>query len=99
MLSSVPGSSECKKRLPCAESDYYQYNSPCNSEKQTQIMYKWIEPKICREDVSGAAQLPPSGSWSKCPPCNPGMTNSHNTSGCVFCPSNTFSDGGSGKSL
>ncbi|KAG1703654.1 Small G protein signaling modulator 3 [Nymphon striatum] len=89
------GSSECKKRLPCTESDYYQYNSPCNSNKKTQIMYKWIEPKICRDDISEATQLPPSGSWGECPPCNPGMTYSHNTSDCVFCPSNTYSDGGS----
>lgn len=92
-----PGSSTCRNRVACTESEYYQYNSPCNEKKQTQLMYKWIQPKICREDVSGAAQLPRSGIWQDCPPCNPGMTYSHNISGCVFCPRNTYSDGGSGN--
>ncbi|GAB5568496.1 endosome/lysosome-associated apoptosis and autophagy regulator family member 2 isoform X1 [Prionailurus iriomotensis] len=58
----------------------------------TQIMYKWIEPKICREDVTDAIRLPPSGEKKDCPPCNPGFYN-NGSSSCHPCPPGTFSDG------
>ncbi|NXJ02364.1 K1324 protein, partial [Psophia crepitans] len=40
---------------------------------QTQLMFKWAEPKICSEELPQAAKLPPSGVKTKCPPCNPGF--------------------------
>ena len=62
---------------------------------QTQIMYKWIEPKICREDLTDAIRLPPSGEKKDCPPCNPGFYN-NGSSSCHPCPPGTFSDGTKG---
>lgn len=59
---------------------------------QTQVMYKWIEPKICLEDVTGAESLPPSGEREPCPPCNPGFYN-NDTATCSPCPLGTYSDG------
>ncbi|XP_007954820.2 endosome/lysosome-associated apoptosis and autophagy regulator family member 2 [Orycteropus afer afer] len=58
----------------------------------TQIMYKWIEPKICREDLIDAIRLPPSGEKRDCPPCNPGFFN-NGSSSCHPCPPGMFSDG------
>ncbi|CAI9542752.1 unnamed protein product [Staurois parvus] len=55
-------------------------------------MNKWIEPKVCREDLPDAIQLPASGQKEKCPPCNPGFY-SNGTSACVPCPFGTYSDG------
>ncbi|NXS93648.1 K1324 protein, partial [Jacana jacana] len=52
---------------------------------QTQLMFKWAEPKICSEELPQAAQLPPSGVKTKCPPCNPGFAKS-NGSSCQPCP-------------
>ncbi|NWI02000.1 K132L protein, partial [Tichodroma muraria] len=54
----------------------------------TQIMYKWIEPKICREDLPNALTLPPSGERQDCPPCNPGFYNNASSS-CTACPPGT----------
>lgn len=59
---------------------------------QTQVMYKWIEPKICLEGVTGAEPLPPSGDREPCPPCNPGFYN-NDTATCSPCPPGTYSDG------
>ncbi|NWY29546.1 K132L protein, partial [Pheucticus melanocephalus] len=58
------------------------------SSFQTQIMYKWIEPKICREDLPDALTLPPSGERQDCPPCNPGFYNNASSS-CTPCPPGT----------
>lgn len=63
---------------------------------QTQIMYKWIEPKICWEDLTDAIRLPPSGEKKDCPPCNPGFYN-NGSSSCHPCPPGTFSDGTKGR--
>ena len=57
-------------------------------------MYKWVEPKICRDDVSDAVKLPSPGELENCPPCNPGMEFINGT--CVYCPENYFSDGSDG---
>ena len=58
------------------------------------MKYMWTEPKICREDMTDAVQLPASGAKEDCPPCNPGMY--FNKTGCVYCPTNHFSDGKKG---
>ncbi|XP_070549925.1 endosome/lysosome-associated apoptosis and autophagy regulator family member 2-like isoform X2 [Ptychodera flava] len=89
---SQPGSGNCTERKPCTDRDYFETHTPCNENKQTNMMYKWIEPKICRSDVQGAAQLPPSGAMQDCPPCNPGMS-FYNNSHCEFCPENQYSNG------
>ncbi|XP_043570141.1 UPF0577 protein KIAA1324-like homolog [Chiloscyllium plagiosum] len=89
---SEEGSSECKDRPPCTEKDYFQIHTRCDNERKTQIMYKWITPKLCREDMKNAVQLPPSGEKKPCPPCNPGFYNNE-TSVCAPCPTGTFSDG------
>ncbi|KAJ8794747.1 hypothetical protein J1605_003056 [Eschrichtius robustus] len=89
---SEEGSGECKERPPCTTKDYFQIHTPCDEEGKTQIMYKWIEPKICREDLTDAIRLPPSGEKKDCPPCNPGFYN-NGSSSCHPCPPGTFSDG------
>uniref|UniRef100_A0A8C0C1B0 Endosome-lysosome associated apoptosis and autophagy regulator family member 2 n=1 Tax=Buteo japonicus TaxID=224669 RepID=A0A8C0C1B0_9AVES len=86
------GSSACIERPPCTNKDFFQIHTPCDKEGKTQIMYKWIEPKICREDVPDALTLPPSGERKDCPPCNPGFYNNASSS-CTPCPPGTFSDG------
>lgn len=62
---------------------------------QTQILYRWVEPQVCVENVTGAVTLPPSGEKEDCPPCNPGFY-THNTSTCLPCPHGTYSDGTTG---
>ncbi|XP_051497323.1 endosome/lysosome-associated apoptosis and autophagy regulator family member 2 isoform X2 [Apus apus] len=86
------GSSACIERPPCTNKDFFQIHTPCDKEGKTQIMYKWIEPKICREDLPHALTLPPSGERKDCPPCNPGFYNNASSS-CTPCPPGTFSDG------
>uniref|UniRef100_A0A8C9N352 Endosome-lysosome associated apoptosis and autophagy regulator family member 2 n=1 Tax=Serinus canaria TaxID=9135 RepID=A0A8C9N352_SERCA len=86
------GSSACVERPPCTSKDFFQIHTPCDKEGKTQIMYKWIEPKICREDLPDALTLPPSGERQDCPPCNPGFYNNASSS-CTPCPPGTFSDG------
>uniref|UniRef100_A0A3Q3K1M4 MRH domain-containing protein n=1 Tax=Monopterus albus TaxID=43700 RepID=A0A3Q3K1M4_MONAL len=86
------GSGSCKPRPACTNSDYFYTHTPCDSEGKTQVMYKWIEPKICNETIDGAATLPASGERQTCPPCNPGffVTNSSN---CEPCADGFFSNG------
>lgn len=62
---------------------------------QTQLMYKWAEPKICSEELPQAARLPLSGVKTRCPPCNPGFAKG-NGSTCQPCPYGSYSNG-SGK--
>uniref|UniRef100_A0A8C9U582 Endosome-lysosome associated apoptosis and autophagy regulator family member 2 n=1 Tax=Scleropages formosus TaxID=113540 RepID=A0A8C9U582_SCLFO len=89
---SPEGSAECKEKSACTEKDYFQIHTPCDSDGKTQVIYKWIEPKICLENVTGAVTLPPSGEREPCPPCNPGFY-SYNSASCFPCPPGTFSDG------
>nr|XP_004558730.2 UPF0577 protein KIAA1324 homolog [Maylandia zebra] len=89
---AVVGSASCKPRPACTSSDYFYTHTPCDSEGKTQLMYKWIEPKICSETVEGALKLPASGEKQTCPPCNPGFFVS-NSSTCEPCPSGSFSNG------
>ncbi|KAJ7407179.1 hypothetical protein WISP_128917 [Willisornis vidua] len=92
MYYADEGSSACIERPPCTSKDFFQIHTPCDKEGKTQIMYKWIEPKICREDLPDALTLPPSGERQDCPPCNPGFYNNASSS-CTPCPPGTFSDG------
>ncbi|XP_033648088.1 UPF0577 protein KIAA1324-like homolog isoform X2 [Asterias rubens] len=89
---SSPGASECTDRKPCTEFDFYQTNTPCDENNKTQLIYKWIEPRICNINIKGAVPKKPSGTPETCPPCNPGMS-AFNHSTCAICPSNMFSDG------
>uniref|UniRef100_A0A7N6AWC0 MRH domain-containing protein n=1 Tax=Anabas testudineus TaxID=64144 RepID=A0A7N6AWC0_ANATE len=86
------GSAACKDRPPCSKKDYFQIHTACDHEGKTQVIYKWIEPKICLEGVTGADKLPPSGEREPCPPCNPGFYN-NDTATCSPCPAGTYSDG------
>ncbi|XP_062854421.1 endosome/lysosome-associated apoptosis and autophagy regulator 1 [Trichomycterus rosablanca] len=86
------GSGTCKQRQPCTISDYFYTHTPCDSNGQTQLMYKWIEPKICDEDAEGAVNLPASEELNTCPPCNPGFF-SMNFSTCEPCPHGSYSNG------
>uniref|UniRef100_A0A671N4J3 UPF0577 protein KIAA1324-like n=1 Tax=Sinocyclocheilus anshuiensis TaxID=1608454 RepID=A0A671N4J3_9TELE len=86
------GSGTCLQRLPCKTTDYFYTHTTCDSSGQTQLMYKWIEPKICSETVEGAVKLPASGEMMACPPCNPGFFSS-NTSTCEPCPHGCYSNG------
>ncbi|KAM8977271.1 endosome/lysosome-associated apoptosis and autophagy regulator 1 [Pelodytes ibericus] len=89
---SAPGAESCTPRPPCTDKDYFYTHTSCDYNGETQLMYKWIEPKICSESEKDAIQLPPSGVKTKCPPCNPGffLTNS---STCEPCLNGTFSNG------
>uniref|UniRef100_A0A3B4E9Z3 MRH domain-containing protein n=1 Tax=Pygocentrus nattereri TaxID=42514 RepID=A0A3B4E9Z3_PYGNA len=89
---ALEGSTMCKARPACSKKDYFQIHSVCDEEGKTQIIYKWIEPKICLEDASDAVTLPPTGKREPCPPCNPGFYN-NNTATCLPCPQGTYSDG------
>ncbi|CAN9516174.1 unnamed protein product [Ophioblennius macclurei] len=88
---ALAGSGSCKPRPACTNSDYFYTHTPCDPEGKTQLMYKWIEPKICNETADGAVTLPPSGSKQSCPPCNPGFFMSNST--CQPCPQGSYSNG------
>ncbi|KAK5863489.1 hypothetical protein PBY51_000517 [Eleginops maclovinus] len=87
-----PGSGSCKPRPTCTNSDYFYTHTPCDSDGKTQLMYKWIEPKICNETVNGAVDLPASGEKQTCPPCNPGFFIT-NSSTCEPCNKGFYSNG------
>ncbi|NXN98059.1 K1324 protein, partial [Rhinopomastus cyanomelas] len=89
---SEPGSASCKPRPPCTNKDYFYTHSACDANGETQLMFKWAEPKICSEELPQAAQLPPSGGKTKCPPCNPGFAKG-NGSSCQPCPYGSYSNG------
>uniref|UniRef100_A0A8C3BZI4 Endosome-lysosome associated apoptosis and autophagy regulator 1 n=1 Tax=Cairina moschata TaxID=8855 RepID=A0A8C3BZI4_CAIMO len=86
------GSASCKVRPPCTDKDYFYTHTACDANGETQLMFKWAEPKICNEELPQAAQLPPSGVKTKCPPCNPGFFKS-NSSACEPCPYGSYSNG------
>ncbi|XP_068996466.1 endosome/lysosome-associated apoptosis and autophagy regulator 1 [Embiotoca jacksoni] len=86
------GSGSCKPRPACTNSDYFYTHTPCDSEGKTQLMYKWLEPKICSETVEGALTLPASGEKQTCPPCNPGFFIT-NSSTCEPCPNGSYLNG------
>ncbi|XP_061908878.1 endosome/lysosome-associated apoptosis and autophagy regulator 1 [Entelurus aequoreus] len=85
-------SGSCQQRPACTNSDYFYTHTPCDSEGKTQLMYKWIEPKICSESVDGSVKLPASGEKQTCPPCNPGFFVT-NSSACEACTQNFYSNG------
>ncbi|XP_035677340.1 endosome/lysosome-associated apoptosis and autophagy regulator family member 2-like [Branchiostoma floridae] len=88
------GAAQCTPMPACEAKDYFETHTPCDENKQTQLMYKWIEPKICRDDVNGAVKLPASGAKEPCPPCNPGMAFPNQTATvCEFCPAQQYSEG------
>uniref|UniRef100_A0A671VMN1 Endosome-lysosome associated apoptosis and autophagy regulator family member 2a n=1 Tax=Sparus aurata TaxID=8175 RepID=A0A671VMN1_SPAAU len=89
---AAEGSATCKDKPPCSKKDYFQIHTACDHEGKTQVMYKWMEPKICLEGVADAEPLPPSGEREPCPPCNPGFYN-NDTATCSPCPPGTYSDG------
>ncbi|XP_032566532.1 UPF0577 protein KIAA1324 homolog isoform X2 [Chiroxiphia lanceolata] len=87
-----PGSGSCKPRPPCTDKDFFYTHTACDAGGETQLMYKWAEPKICSEELPRAARLPPSGGRSRCPPCNPGFAKGAGGS-CQPCPRGSFSNG------
>ncbi|XP_075709658.1 endosome/lysosome-associated apoptosis and autophagy regulator 1 [Rhinoderma darwinii] len=89
---SDAGSGFCTPRTPCTDKDYFYTHMPCDANRKTQLVYKWIEPKICNNTMEGAKELPVSGTKIKCPPCNPGFHLSNNTI-CEPCPHGMFSNG------
>ncbi|KAL6119742.1 elapor1 [Pungitius sinensis] len=86
------GSGSCKPRPACTNRDYFYTHTPCDSEGKTQLMYKWIEPKICSETLEEAVKLPVSGEKQTCPPCNPGFFVT-NSSACEPCDTGFYSNG------
>lgn len=86
------GSAACLNQPPCTEQDFYEIRSPCDENKETSLIYKWVQPKLCRSNIDGAVSLPESGKKLKCPPCSPGMEYV-NKSGCTFCPKDHYSNG------
>uniref|UniRef100_A0A672JED9 MRH domain-containing protein n=1 Tax=Salarias fasciatus TaxID=181472 RepID=A0A672JED9_SALFA len=88
---ALAGSGSCKPRPACKNSDYFYTHTPCDAEGKTQLMYKWIAPKICNETADGAVTLPASGNKQSCPPCNPGFFMSNST--CQACPEGHYSNG------
>lgn len=73
----------------------YSYLAFCVS--QTQLMYKWIEPKTCNETIKGAVKLPASGEKNTCPPCNPGFFVTNST--CEPCTDRLYSNGTGAESV
>lgn len=85
--------------MPCVDTSHWcpRLGNLCGfCRVQTQVLYRWVEPKICVENVTGAVELPAMGQREPCPPCNPGYYNS-NDSTCLPCPPGTHSDGTNGK--
>ncbi|CAM9832743.1 unnamed protein product [Bubo scandiacus] len=68
-----PGSASCKPRPPCTDKDYFYTHTTCDASGETQLMFKWAEPKICSEELPQAAKLPPSGVKTRCPPATPAL--------------------------
>ncbi|XP_006039031.1 UPF0577 protein KIAA1324-like, partial [Alligator sinensis] len=89
---SEQGSAACKPRPPCTDKDYFYTHTACDTNGETQLMFKWAEPKICSEELPDAVNLPPSGVKTKCPPCNPGFFKT-NSSTCEPCPYGAYSNG------
>ncbi|TKS90722.1 UPF0577 protein KIAA1324-like [Collichthys lucidus] len=99
-FSSAPGSSSCqscpsntfsiKDASSCTPCPAHHYSHEGWAE--CKVLYRWLEPKICVENVTGAVELPTTGQKEPCPPCNPGYHNS-NDSTCLPCPPGTHSDG------
>ncbi|XP_039566820.1 endosome/lysosome-associated apoptosis and autophagy regulator 1 isoform X3 [Passer montanus] len=87
-----PGSGSCKPRPPCTDKDFFYTHTACDANGETQLMYKWAEPKICSEELPQAARLPSSGVKTRCPPCNPGFAKG-NGSTCQPCPYGFYSNG------
>ncbi|KAF4800049.1 hypothetical protein TURU_048522 [Turdus rufiventris] len=87
-----PGSGSCKPRPPCTDKDFFYTHTACDADGETQLMYKWAEPKICSEELPQAARLPLSGVKTRCPPCNPGFAKG-NGSTCQPCPYGSYSNG------
>ncbi|NWU88079.1 K1324 protein, partial [Onychorhynchus coronatus] len=87
-----PGSGSCKPRPPCTDKDFFYTHTACDADGETQLMYKWAEPKVCSEELPGAVRLPPSGVRSRCPPCNPGFAKGGGGS-CQPCPRGSYSNG------
>ncbi|XP_057676462.1 endosome/lysosome-associated apoptosis and autophagy regulator 1 [Corythoichthys intestinalis] len=86
-------SGSCKLRPACTNSDYFYTHTPCDANGKTQLMYKWIEPKICSETAEGSVKLPASGEKQTCPPCNPGFYMSNTSGTCQACADNFYSNG------
>nr|KAF6413426.1 hypothetical protein HJG59_007265 [Molossus molossus] len=89
---SEKGSSSCKMRPACTDKDYFYTHTACDANGETQLMYKWAQPKICNEDLEGAVKLPASGVKTRCPPCNPGFFKTDNST-CEPCPYGSYSNG------
>lgn len=89
---SMRGATSCTTRPPCTKEDYYSVQLPCVKGK-TQVSYQWIRPQICRTDLTSSVNLPPISAQVDCPPCNPGMHLSKDSSVCEFCLGGTYSDG------
>lgn len=89
---SEKGSSTCRVRPACTDKDYFSTHTACDASGETQLMYKWAQPKICSEDLEGAVKLPASGVKTHCPPCNPGFFKT-NSSTCEPCPYGSYSNG------
>ncbi|XP_019716362.1 UPF0577 protein KIAA1324 [Hippocampus comes] len=86
-------SGSCKVRPACTSTDYFYTHTPCDAHGKTQLMYKWIEPKICSETAKGSVKLPASGEKQTCPPCNPGFFVSNTSATCQACADNFYSNG------
>ncbi|XP_077370287.1 endosome/lysosome-associated apoptosis and autophagy regulator 1 [Festucalex cinctus] len=86
-------SGSCKVRPACTTTDYFYTHTPCDARGKTQLMYKWIEPKICSETAEGSVKLPASGEKQTCPPCNPGFFVNNTSNTCQACADNFYSNG------
>ncbi|KAJ3611954.1 hypothetical protein NHX12_020233, partial [Muraenolepis orangiensis] len=55
------GTSSGKGASACTACPDHYYSHEGWAECKTQVMYRWVEPKICVEEAAGAVALPPSG--------------------------------------
>ncbi|XP_055882863.1 endosome/lysosome-associated apoptosis and autophagy regulator family member 2-like isoform X1 [Biomphalaria glabrata] len=85
------GSPSCMIRPPCTNFDYYSFQKPCDADGQTQVIFSWMEPKICNDKDPQSVLLPKNGDLEQCPPCNKGMYRVNNSE-CAFCQPNHYVD-------
>ncbi|VDP72536.1 unnamed protein product [Echinostoma caproni] len=80
---SRPGSAKCTVMAPCTQNDYMSYWTPCDSTGKRQKLWKWIQPKICNEQIG--VTLPAPEAPVPCDPCPLGTTLSERMQ-CIPCP-------------
>uniref|UniRef100_A0A914CE22 Tyrosine-protein kinase ephrin type A/B receptor-like domain-containing protein n=1 Tax=Acrobeloides nanus TaxID=290746 RepID=A0A914CE22_9BILA len=92
---SGPRASKCITRPPCTSSDFYGESQKC-AQNRSNLIYKTVEPNVCREDIELSARKPQNSFGRACPKCSPGMQRGADGN-CQFCQQGEFSLGDGNK--